>query len=180
MSDLTKWQQEMALRLVAEWMGREYGDGAPFPTGEDAAYRGLGPALVPDYEGCWVPQEPTPAIILEGLPGADWANYCVEALRDQFKLIGVVSEPLTGFILSLHPLRPRPKAELVVSQIGMASHPEATERSLHKDRQEARDALIGRFGPDHIRGEGWDGSVGSVNGRVFQASATWSIREVEA
>ena len=43
MSKVTGRQQQTTLELVAAWMGRHYGDGEPVPTGQHAAYRGLGP-----------------------------------------------------------------------------------------------------------------------------------------
>jgi hypothetical protein len=65
---------------------------------------------------------------------------------------------------------------LTVSEIGRADHPDATERSEHVDVDSARSALVARFGADHIRGAVTYGTVGSRNGRVFQASRVWSIR----
>jgi hypothetical protein len=103
MTTLSTHQQKQALTLVAEWMGRKYFDGSPCPTGQAAAHRALGPMLVPDWEGCWSHQEPNPAILVEGIPGADWANWAAAELREEFIKLGISAEPATGFALNLHP-----------------------------------------------------------------------------
>ena len=100
---LTEQQQQFALNIVARWMGDEYGHGQPFPTGEQAAYRGLGPVLRPEYDGIWDTIPPTPTIILEGLPGACWAYDAQHELEAALHDIGVRGVPLAGFALSLVP-----------------------------------------------------------------------------
>ena len=103
-SKATIVQQDAALKLVAEWLGTMYGDGEPMPTGKDAAYRGLGPELVRDFDGCLFYQPPTPAIILEGLPGADWAIMAAndEGLWARLGDIGVWVEPVNGVVLNVY------------------------------------------------------------------------------
>lgn len=66
--------------------------------------------------------------------------------------------------------------ELCVHDIGRADQPDATVRTLHKDRYAALSALFSRFDPNHIRGESDSGTVGSLSGSVFQATHVWSIR----
>lgn len=105
MTPLTDEDQQKALELVAKWMGEKYFDGQPCPTGKDAAYHALGPVLIPDFEGVWVPQAPNPTIIVEGIPGADWANWASAELVDEFAELGIFAEPLTGYALSLYPRR---------------------------------------------------------------------------
>ena len=105
MPPLSTHQQKQALTLVAQWMGRRYFDIDQCPTGQEAAYRAAGPMLVPDYEGCWIEQAPNPAIIVEGIPGADWANWAAAELAGEFAKIGIFAEPLTGFALNLYPCR---------------------------------------------------------------------------
>lgn len=65
---------------------------------------------------------------------------------------------------------------LTVHDIGRAGQPDATDRTQHVDAEAAFQALIARFGRDAIRGGVTGGTVGSLNGRVFQASKTWSVQ----
>lgn len=65
---------------------------------------------------------------------------------------------------------------LTVSDIGRAGHADATVRSEHASIDAARSALVAEFGIDHIRGDATGGTIGSMSGRVFQASRTWVIR----
>lgn len=67
-------------------------------------------------------------------------------------------------------------AILTVHDIGRASDPAATVRTEHADADEAMAALIARHGVDNVRGRDGSGTIGSLTGRVFQASKTWSIR----
>lgn len=64
---------------------------------------------------------------------------------------------------------------LTVSEIGRAGHADATDRAEYADIESARNKLVARFGHDSIRGGITGGTVGSMNGRVFQASRTWVI-----
>lgn len=105
LTPLTDDQQQKALELVAAWMGAKYFDGPPCPTGYAASTHALGPVLIPDYEGVWVPITPTPTILVEGIPGADWAYWACSELVNEFAKIGVWSEPLTGFALALYPTK---------------------------------------------------------------------------
>lgn len=66
---------------------------------------------------------------------------------------------------------------LTMHEIGRASDPTATTRSRHPDMESAYGLLCALFGPDSIRGDRRSGTIGSLNGRVFQASRIWSIRE---
>lgn len=66
---------------------------------------------------------------------------------------------------------------LTVHEIGCAGHPTSTATTVHKDHQEATQALYDRFGPLYIRGGSEFGTAGSFTGRVFQASHVWSIEE---
>lgn len=68
--------------------------------------------------------------------------------------------------------------QLTVSDIGRASDPTATEITLHTDPHAARTALFAEFGPHSIRGDETAGTVGGMTGRVFQASKSWTIRDV--
>lgn len=68
--------------------------------------------------------------------------------------------------------------QLQVHDIGRADDPTATTRTTHADAHAARMALNGQFGARHIRGDANGGTVGSMTGTVFQASKTWSIREL--
>jgi hypothetical protein len=65
---------------------------------------------------------------------------------------------------------------LTIHEIGRADKPDATERTEHVDVESAYQALVSRFGCDQIRGGITGGTIGSLNGRVFQASRVWSIR----
>lgn len=100
MKRVTKRQQEQALRAVAAWLGPRMGHSGPAPTGPDAAHRGSGPMLIPDWD--W-PSVPTPTIILEGGPH-DWAVYAPqdETVRKTFDRIGVWAEPYAGYALCLY------------------------------------------------------------------------------
>ena len=102
---LTPEDQQKALDLVAAWMGAKYFDGPPCPTGYTASIHAQGPVLIPDYEGVWVAMEPTPTILVEGIPGADWADWASAELAEEFSKLGIAAQPLTGFALSLHPVR---------------------------------------------------------------------------
>lgn len=68
---------------------------------------------------------------------------------------------------------------LTVHEIGRAGHPDATATTVHTDHQAAILALYEKYGSSNIRGGADSGTIGSVNGRVFQASRVWSIREVK-
>jgi len=73
----------------------------PAPTGKDAAYRGEGPMLVPDWD--W-PSQPTPTVILEGGP-YEWAYDCVfdvQAALDA-KRVPVRVEPYACYALCIYP-----------------------------------------------------------------------------
>lgn len=64
---------------------------------------------------------------------------------------------------------------LTVWDIGR-SDPDATVRSEHADVNSAYDSLVSQFGSEQLRGGINGGTVGSMTGRVFQASRVWSIR----
>lgn len=100
---LTTEQQESALRIVAAWMGRAGGtdDGSPVPTGNDAASRGIGPVLVPEWD--WPMSGPTPTVILEGGP-YDWAIRvsCDERIIDEMLEVGVWCEAYASYALCLY------------------------------------------------------------------------------
>lgn len=101
---LTDWQQDAALQLVANWVGRENGTG-PAPTGEAAYASARGPMLVREWD--WG-TEPRPTIIMEGNihEWAIWASadtLLVTALR----ACGVYAEPYSSWALCLYPL-PQP------------------------------------------------------------------------
>lgn len=77
--------------------------------------------------------------------------------------------------------RGRMIAVLTVHEIGRTGHSDATVTTRHPDPHAARTALFRQFDPNNIRGDELGGTVGSLSGRVFQASHVWSIREeVEA
>lgn len=121
MAKVSPAKQKKALALVAEWMatkgygtacgvcadcvaGKSYLCGGPYgpaPTGEQAAYEGLGPMLNPEWD--WPSGGPTPTIILEGGPD-EWAYYAGEALAEKFKALGIWSEPYASYALCLYPL----------------------------------------------------------------------------
>jgi len=65
---------------------------------------------------------------------------------------------------------------LTIHDIGRAGHVDATELTWHDSAGEAQAYLVRRFGIDHIRGDLSGGSIGSLNGRVFQASKLWAIQ----
>lgn len=93
-------QQQAALTLVAEWLGRWLGHEGPAPTGREAADHAAGPVLVPEWD---FPEEPTPSIVLEG-PG----NWAYEVAMDpqmvaKFAAIGVHAEAWASFGLCLYP-----------------------------------------------------------------------------
>lgn len=120
---LTEAQQETALNIVAEWMGRKgfgandetpcsecgdtldcvdrpYADRVrPAPTGRDAAHSAFGPMLVPDFD--WT-GTPTPTVILEGGPD-DWAIRVADEARDEFSAAGIYAEPYASYALNLYP-----------------------------------------------------------------------------
>jgi len=121
---VTQKQAEATLATVAAWLGtkgmgtpkcpkgREVDDHlnhvddgseclfvtfGPAPTGQDAAYRGLGPELVMD-------RNDHPTVLLEGGP-YDWAIDCtyeVQAVLDR-KRVNVYVEPYAGYALSIFP-----------------------------------------------------------------------------
>ncbi|AXH46920.1 hypothetical protein I5G67_gp084 [Mycobacterium phage Aminay] len=63
---------------------------------------------------------------------------------------------------------------LTISEIGAPAQTVTTE---HPGASAAIAALIAQFGADSIRGRDVSGgTIGSKNGRVFQASKTWAIR----
>lgn len=95
-------QIDEAVALVAAWLGNRMGYDRPAPVGEKFAHRGAGPMLVPDYEGLWYPQDPTPALILEGGP-EDWAVYAAAECQKDLNDMGVFAEPLASFILQFYP-----------------------------------------------------------------------------
>lgn len=66
---------------------------------------------------------------------------------------------------------------LTVHDIGRAGQSDATETTVHKTHQEATTALYGKYDPRYIRGGTDSGTIGMVNGKVFQASKTWTIQE---
>lgn len=100
METLTKRQQELALKIVAGWLGPRLGHNGPAPVGPDAAYTADGPMLVSDWD--W-PSEPTPTILLEGGP-YDWAIEvsCDDVVCQQMRKIGVYAEPYAGYALCLY------------------------------------------------------------------------------
>lgn len=121
---VTEKQATAVLNAVAAWMGTKgYGtptcpegralnyaanhvdDGTicfdctvgPAPTGPDAAYRGIGPELVMDFDG-------NPAIVLEGGPD-EWAiraSFDIQREMDA-KGVKVFVEPYYSFVLSIYP-----------------------------------------------------------------------------
>lgn len=102
---LSASKQAKALAVIAEWMGRiGYGTepGKPAPTGKDAAWRGLGPMLVPDWD--WPTNGPTPTILLEGGPES-WAYRATgdSAVHAAFTKLGIFAEPYAGYALCLYP-----------------------------------------------------------------------------
>jgi hypothetical protein len=99
---VTKRQQQKALAAVAEWLGPQMGYKGSAPTGDDAAYRGYGPALNPAWD--WPSAGPTPTIILEsGYAPDDWAVVASYELVAQFDRIGVFAEPYSSYALCLYP-----------------------------------------------------------------------------
>lgn len=99
---VTKTQGERVLKAVAAWMGRQgYGPelGQPVPTGEDAAYRGLGPML--NMEWSWPSNGPTPTVILEGGP-YDWAVEVGWDPQFQADTKGIYTEPYSGYALCIY------------------------------------------------------------------------------
>ena len=68
---------------------------------------------------------------------------------------------------------------LTVHEIGRTGHSDSTVTTVHTDHHAATLALYARFGTLYIRGGADSGTAGSPNGRVFQASHVWTIREVK-
>lgn len=67
-------------------------------------------------------------------------------------------------------------ATLTVHDIGRTGDPAATLETQHIDRFTAYAVLVARYGRDSIRSrDTWQGTIGSLTGRVFQASKTWRI-----
>lgn len=121
---LSKTKQNKALQIIAKWLGpqmgtirpcgkcgtcqTEYGPFCenptflPAPTGPDAAYKGEGPMLNPEWD--WPASGPTPTILLEGGP-YDWAVYASldPKVVDQMTEIGVFCESYSGYALCLYP-----------------------------------------------------------------------------
>lgn len=62
-----------------------------------------------------------------------------------------------------------------VHDIGRASDPTATVRTVHVNVDAARSWLVDRYGADHIRGGITSGTVVTMCGTVAQASLVWSI-----
>jgi hypothetical protein len=93
---VTKTQMRKALEIVAAWMGSKEGTTA-LPTGPDAARRGIGPDLVPDWD--WSGR-PTPTVILEA--NWDWTFSASSELQAEFTKIGLWAEPYSSFALSLY------------------------------------------------------------------------------
>lgn len=100
---VTKAQQRVALAAVAAWLGPRMGYDGPAPTGEDAAYRGEGPMLNPEWD--WPSGGPTPTILLEGGP-EDWAIWASadEGVREALRKVGAWSEPYASYALCIYPL----------------------------------------------------------------------------
>lgn len=98
---VTQAQANRVLRAVADWMYQQNGYTQPIPTGEDAAYRGLGPMLNMTWD--WPSSGPTPTVLLEGGP-VDWAVRCcqyVQELMDARK-IPVFVEPYSSYALCIY------------------------------------------------------------------------------
>lgn len=66
---------------------------------------------------------------------------------------------------------------LTISEIGRAGQPDSTVTTVHQTHYAACQALYGKYDPLSIRGGANSGTVGGLNGEVFQASHVWSIRE---
>lgn len=66
---------------------------------------------------------------------------------------------------------------LTIHSIG-ATGPDASVVSHHDTHDAALAEVLAAAGsPDHVRErDQFGGTIGSLNGRVFQASRTWSIR----
>lgn len=64
---------------------------------------------------------------------------------------------------------------LTIHDIGRASDPAATTVSTHVDRAAALNTLFTMYRRDAVRGDDRGGTIGSLTGRVFQASKTWRI-----
>ena len=100
--ELALWQQEAALRVVAEWMGGLMSDdGKPCPTGVEAYRSGRGPMLVSEWD--WPDDGPTPALVLEG-GVTDWAIRASSDLLvcDRMAEFGVWCEPYASWALLLY------------------------------------------------------------------------------
>ena len=102
---LTETQQDVALLVIAAWLGPQIqDDGRPSPTGQQAAHRAMGPQLVRNWDGTWSPMRPTPTIILEGGPEG-WAYYAAndDTVLDQLSAIGIRPAAPAAYALCLHP-----------------------------------------------------------------------------
>lgn len=99
---LSKKKQEAALALVATWIGKFLGYDGPAPTGKDAAWRGEGPMLMPDFTGWYGPARP--AILLEGI-GGEWAYFVTSDpdVKAGLDKLGIYAETTAGYALSLYP-----------------------------------------------------------------------------
>lgn len=72
---------------------------------------------------------------------------------------------------------PEAGVTLTIAEIGRAGDPDAVERVEYPNALEAYyTGVLARFGAEHVRGGTTGGTIGSKNGRVFQASRTWSIQ----
>ena len=68
---------------------------------------------------------------------------------------------------------------LIVHEIGRAGQKDATVTPLHGDHGAATRALYEKYGQRNIRGGANSGTVGGLNGKVFQATHVWHISEVK-
>ncbi len=96
---VTERNAEIVLALVADWMG-DHGMSKPVPTGSAAAYSGLGPMLIMDWD--W-PCTPTPTVILEGGP-YDWAADCCADVQASIDAAGMslFVEPYSAWALCIY------------------------------------------------------------------------------
>lgn len=106
-SKLSNRQGIEALAIVAAWMGKQglTEDGAPAPTGRDAAYQAEGPELIVAWD--W-PSTPTDSIVMEG--GLDeWAYRAADDCAEALRALGIYAEPYASYALCLYPIgEPRP------------------------------------------------------------------------